>query len=289
MINLHVNKQMLSSLKPLRLEIFNFRHEKEGFSSFLTTNGSMDYSIINETALQILDLCDGKKSIEDILLILVDSYNEIDKDELLKDLFEVLKHLTFIKAIKWVENGKTVNSPFEKNFYCIDIDSIKFEVAHETDIRAIKKFIESSKEIDSSGDLIKYVWGENVESCCNEIVIRQSLFNFSRDYFIIRENNEIVGILICKGEMSKSLNYVTLEYFCLPKWTLYNSIKYIVEYYLNFDSKDISYVSFEFSNEMMSNSKEIKDIMETCGFKQCMIKPKGYNLHDIYVMLLELR
>lgn len=61
-------------LIPTRRHVPYCRREKSGYYSLIGNNGSSSFSMINETAREIIELCDGRKTLGEIFACLRDEY-----------------------------------------------------------------------------------------------------------------------------------------------------------------------------------------------------------------------
>ena len=91
-------------LKPRRLPVPYSRTENNGYCSMLTNNGDSNYTMCNSTSMKILDMCNGEKTVEQILCTLVELYPEVEKSRAERDLIHTLSNFTRLDAIEWKDD-----------------------------------------------------------------------------------------------------------------------------------------------------------------------------------------
>lgn len=85
--------------------------------------------IVNKVFMEIIELCNGKNSVKDIMKVLSNRYKNVPQKELLSDLKQVLKTLTDMNALSNLKNPildiysvKAVNNmKIELSNYTIDL------------------------------------------------------------------------------------------------------------------------------------------------------------------------
>jgi len=173
-----------------------FRDEKEGYMTLISKEHPETMElIINPTSKEILELCDGKRSIPDIYKTFEEWYPDVSKKRLQLDINKILSTYSRLGIIKW--KGK---NPF--------IDEMKEEiggdfsisVGYEEHLPVIMDFLNSfgipKQELYIPDDYYFYlnpILLPNQEY--KDVVIRQKLFSFSEEFFILRDKNKLLGLI----------------------------------------------------------------------------------------------
>ncbi len=174
-------------------QLYYFRREEGNYLSFAVKNGKTQELMMNCSAWEILQLCNGEKSILEIGEEYKERYAYIDnKANYLKDIITTLCVFDKIWLISWGNGG----SPFMLSAEIGLGDGYTLTWAKESDIRDIVATYE------------KYVGNEgySLHNCPNnkfkglseyqkETSLRSKLFFYKEDFFILRNTEkEIVGI-----------------------------------------------------------------------------------------------
>src|SRR5699024_4028772 len=250
-----------------------FREEKDGYYSLLTDNGDLNYTMLNETSKYILDLCDGDKNVGEILNILSNKFRDVERNRLAADLENALFNLTRIRLIKWKGEGGMNNSPF------LSTETEKLEgdytlsLANEEDIRTLQKiFSDFFKKKESNVNEITYFFGNDKREFLNFTAIRQCLYSYYKDFFIIKKEDEIVGIIVIKPMYEVYLNSATIEMIIAPAKILSFAMNIIKLYYEQCEYRKVNSLRIYLPEQEERLENEIK----ACGFKLEGVLKKEY-------------
>lgn len=166
-----------------------WRHEKKGCISVRSKNvPRLQELFLNQTSQKVLNLCNGGNSIKSIVGEISREYPDIPVDTIENDIINNVSVLSRYQLISWKERN-----PFMK-ILCENINETStFELLDEGNIRELLKFIkEHSKELQFMNFMSR------MEVYLDEVYIRDLLFNFSEDFFVIREKNEIAALISLK-------------------------------------------------------------------------------------------
>ena len=168
----------------------SIRAEKDGYYSLLTDNGDLNYTMLNITSKYILDLCDGNKNVEEILNILAEQYKNVERKRLATDLENVLFNLTRIRLIKWKGEENMNNNQgmfFPQNNIPNPINNNE-QSQIMGDMRTLqKRFSEFFKKKEPNVEDISYFFGNDKREFLNFTAIRQCLYSYYKDFFIIKK------------------------------------------------------------------------------------------------------
>jgi|GEM_PF-1964195 len=279
-------------LKPHKATIIPYlREEKNGFFSMLTNNGDSNYTMINKTSKQILDLCDGQKSVDQLWNIMCNQYTTIPKEALKKDLLITLGELTRLNAIEWEKKDNMNTNPFVLSASAIITDQVNVSLAGESDIRKLSHFFADfvKSQNEATPGFYKYFWGTDYREYTSPIIIRQCLYSYFKDFFVIKQQGEILGVITVKPAYESYLHDATIQMFDLPKELFKPVIIQIMEYYAAFPFKKIT--SFKIllpENYVKENTQLIEDL-SALGFSLNSLGKKEYgNGEDLYTYSIQL-
>ena len=200
------------------------RKEKDGYQVLVNNRPTTPdhFKLINNTTQQIIDLCDGKKRIEDICMTLAEVYPQVDKRELTEDVSGAIFLLDQAGFIKWQNN----NSPFmppEKSLLLDQVDDFKLTKAYLGNvseiIKVVYKALGRAKE-DSHHMLMmnnRNIINENRKMYYSKILTEHRIINSSEVFYLLRDKeNTIVGVVSYYVKHGQKL-CSTLQLVCIDK------------------------------------------------------------------------
>lgn len=276
------------ALIPTRRHVTYCRCENNGYYSLIGNNGSSAFSMINETAKEIIELCDGKKTLGDILTCLCDEYPSVQVKTIRKDLFNSIDSLYGLRVIG-IKNKADIEMNKLEN-----IDSARSAwIADEEDLPTITDYI---RRIEKRKTGIAYCWGENPERYYDSVNVRKKLFDFSSDYFLLKEMNALQD----KAE-SRITALIELEY---PADVLINSaninlavgevacfgslLEAVIKYCQSCKYRQINTIRIRIPE---ADGAQIDELIHACleaGFKREVIQKKEYGANSLNLSIYAL-
>ncbi|MHB8075762.1 hypothetical protein [Desulfosporosinus fructosivorans] len=264
-------------------KLFYFREEKEDYVSFVAPNtNSIEPIRINSSAYQILKLCNGKNKLHEILNTLYSLYSKVSQDMLgfiEGDLIETLHEFTKMNIIKWPKGG----NPFMKK-YTFGDDYEIFMVT-EDDFNDLYNFIINNIEQNGIFDITYKNPTFNINEF-DQLDLRNMLFNMFEDYFILKQNNKIIGLVSISCNFSQSKSEINLVVGDLK------SINYLMDYifknYKEITFKDPSKIKFLFNSIEKNNLEKLLNLIKKYKFEFEAILKKEINKNDIEIYSLFL-
>lgn len=200
-----------------------FREENEGYLTIvpLIEKGLKD-EVFNQTVKYILASCNGSNSIKDIIESLCDIYPEINRLKISEDVFSTLRYFKQLDVIDTgrenlamnkiykIGNGYTVTSTNEENYQEI-VDLVKFAKVHSEIYH---------EDIFHSPDTDEEL----------ELAIRYNLFSFSSEFYLLKKDNDILGLISVIVRPLKNSTVSFLNYFiCLDKTMAAKFLNTVIE------------------------------------------------------------
>lgn len=256
------------------------RNEKEGFKSCYSKEAPFfNELIINPTAYEILNLCNGERNPESICCEAMNIFTDVEKETLEQDLKQLLFQYSKTSLISWKE-GK---NPFMNNHKkCIN-DNFKLEVANETQLMKLKSFF----ELNAGEDNLKYVNpSKNSMEYRDALIYREKLFMYSEEFIVLTdENDEIKGVLSLlipsiRNSSVKSESASTVGVVDMPEPFIKEALKFAVDIIQDIAVNDISKIKYKAFVDN-KNHEELKSIFIENGFKSEAILEKEYGDKDI--------
>lgn len=258
----------IAQLHPIAFKLPYIRSEKNGYFSLLGNDGVLDYTIINETSNEIFSLCTGENTVNDILDIICNEYNISDKDVVKNDIKYTLAKFSSIKALTWV------NPKYDEEFDNSIVSSLSEDVSNEYSISLLQErdlpiasnLISESQVKTDRTNYINYSWSPNPLIYSDTIDIRQSMFNYTRDYFLVEHQNKPCGIILIDPDKDANLNIAQIKFMYAPKECLSSVFKSIVEFYKGFSIKKISLLRMLVYQEREIEDKQFIKTLSSLGF-----------------------
>lgn len=274
-------------LKPRRLPIPYSRTENNGYCSMLTNNGDSNYTMCNSTSMKILDMCNGEKTVEQILCTLVELYPEVEKSRAERDLIHTLSNFTRLDAIEWKDDDGMSNNPFVLTAVGHIDEQVMIALAGEDDIRDLSVFFQDfikQGPHDNLTDTYSYFWGNDYREYMSPTMIRQCLYSYYKDFFVIKCQRKIIGVIAVKPAHEAYLNDAVIQLISVPKYLFNRCIKEVISYYRDFPYKKINALRVQVPN----GNEDAKNVIEAAlvpnGFSLEAIREKEYcGNQDIYV------
>lgn len=274
-------------LKPRRLPVPYSRTENNGYCSMLTNNGDSNYTMCNSTSMKILDMCNGEKTVEQILCTLVELYPEVEKSRAERDLIHTLSNFTRLDAIEWKDDDGMSNNPFVLTAVGHIDEQVMIALAGEDDIRDLSVFFQDfikQGPHDNLTDTYSYFWGNDYREYMSPTMIRQCLYSYYKDFFVIKRQRKIIGVIAVKPAHEAYLNDAVIQLISVPKYLFNRCIKEVISYYRDFPYKKINALRVQVPN----GNEDAKNVIEAAlvpnGFSLEAIREKEYcGNQDIYV------
>lgn len=274
-------------LKPRRLPVPYSRTENNGYCSMLTNNGDSNYTMCNSTSMKILDMCNGEKTVEQILCTLVELYPEVEKSRAERDLIHTLSNFTRLDAIEWKDDDGMSNNPFVLTAVGHIDEQVMIALAGEDDIRDLSVFFQDfikQGPHDHLTDTYSYFWGNDYREYMSPTMIRQCLYSYYKDFFVIKCQRKIIGVIAVKPAHEAYLNDAVIQLISVPKYLFNRCIKEVISYYRDFPYKKINALRVQVPN----GNEDAKNVIEAAlvpnGFSLEAIREKEYcGNQDIYV------
>ena len=274
-------------LKPRRLPVPYSRTENNGYCSMLTNNGDSNYTMCNSTSMKILDMCNGEKTVEQILCTLVELYPEVEKSRAERDPIHTLSNFTRLDAIEWKDDDGMSNNPFVLTAVGHIDEQVMIALAGEADIRDLSVFFQDfikQGPHDNLTDTYSYFWGNDYREYMSPTMIRQCLYSYYKDFFVIKCQRKIIGVIAVKPAHEAYLNDAVIQLISVPKYLFNRCIKEVISYYRDFPYKKINALRVQVPN----GNEDAKNVIEAAlvpnGFSLEAIREKEYcGNQDIYV------
>lgn len=253
-------------------QLYYFRREKGNYISFAVKNGKTQELLMNGSAWEILQLCNGKKSILEIEEEYKDCYAYMNSNaNFFKDIITTLCVFDKIWLISWGKDG----SPFMVSTEIALGDEYTLTWAKENEIRDIAATYE--KYVGYSGYYLHNCPNNKFKGLSEyqkETSLRSKLFFYKEDFFILRnKEREIVGIISVSNNHPDT-DVLEITTLIVPDNMIENVItgleKILKENYL-FDLSKLRIKAIS-SEETIKN----QDSYEKCGFTKTVVLKDEY-------------
>jgi len=254
------------------------REEKEGYFTVLSkVHPETRELIINHTAREILEFCDGKKMLEEIETHFANKYNNVPEERIKFDIFKTLSSFTRLGIVEWEGENPFLYKKEEPLS-----DGYSFSIGQEGDLRNIEIFIKSIE--DQSKPQEGTVFYKNPLIMIGEysqLVLRQKLFAFSEEFFLLIKESRINGLFsFSLPSHPKEFNTILRLAIC-PEEFLDDLFKYSRDYLPYLAVRDISKSELYESNLEPINESLKKFVLRVGFVKEAELKDElgfGKNL-----------
>lgn len=150
--------------------------------------------IINSTSKMILDFCDGCLTVDMIIKKIVHTNYTIGEEQIRKDVNRALALFSRLQLIEW----KGENPFLFKREQSLSDCSYFLQIGTEDELPLILDFIKNSVQNKNDviiNDKISYINPNCAAKEYEELVIRQKLFSYTEDFFLLMNGNKIEGMI----------------------------------------------------------------------------------------------
>jgi len=245
------------------------REEKEGYFTVISkVHPEARELIINPTARNILELTDGSRTMNEIELDFINKYPEVPNEKIKTDIFRTLSSFTRLGIVEWVGNN-----PFlYKNEEPLG-EGYSLSIGQEKDLRDIESFIKSMENHAKVQEgIVFYMNPLIMQGEYSELALRQKLFAFSEEFFLLRKDSEIKGVMSFSLPAHPKEFGTTLRLVICPEKFLNDLFKYSRDYLLYLAVRDISKIEFYETNTASVNDSFKKFLLEEGFIKEAELK-----------------
>ncbi len=257
----------MSRAKPIfRKENLSYlRKEKEGYWTFISkTHPETRDLIINPTAKEILDLCDGTRALEEIENEMKNRYPMVEEKRLKMDIAKTIASFSRLGIIEWEGYNPFLyrfKEPLSADFALI--------IGQEDDILKIERFIKSSPIYQSSADnqqkLFCYRSPYFRDLDYETLALRQKLFAYIEEFFLLFYREEIIGLISIELPLLQNTTAATIRLIVSLKDWFANLLRYAND---NFPALAVREITKIRILELLKDSLdlELKEILFKEGF-----------------------
>ncbi len=237
------------------------REEKEGYWTFIPKHHPETRElIINRTGKEILRLCDGSNTLDDIERTMRSRYPQVKGEVILNDVKKMVAGFSRLGIVEWEGENPFLYMKQEPL-----ADSFVMQIAQESDHGLIYKFLEDRDQ--SHGD--DYSFHKSpliVPGEYGEVGLRQKLFSFVEDFFLLMKDQTIQGLISISMPILPNESAAMIKQIRCPKKFSKEFLTYCLDSLLYLAVRPIAKVKLcELKNEKMD--AELEKILEKLGFR----------------------
>lgn len=179
---------------------YYLRKENNGILTIAPRQGLYQQQVyfFNATAAVIFEMCDGKKSPEQIAGKLHKKYPQEDLNNLKADVKETLYSLKELEVIKWTPDSKkekeTTNMDAKKDTF----GAVTIQAIGDENISDLSKFIQNSAKdyaADNQNNICFLQVPFNIDQLYAPFSIRIRHFHFMEVFYIMIKDEKIIGVI----------------------------------------------------------------------------------------------
>ncbi|MCL2381145.1 MAG: PqqD family protein [Treponema sp.] len=169
-------------------EAFDFlREEKEkNYTILLKAHPELTELFVNQTTMDILNLCNGSNTLSDILKIQKSKYSSVDENTITNDVASILTKFTNFSVINWDEDFNPYLITHQKYFE----NGYNIKIAEE---REGLEILEKVNNLDESSS---YLSAHFLKSQYTDLSIRYKIFYKSEEFFLLYDKTKEVQCII---------------------------------------------------------------------------------------------
>jgi len=207
--------------------VIHFREEREGYVSLVSrAHPEAREIILNRTTNQIMKLCDGTLTLEEVLTRMEQFYPNVPRERIRKDVAGTLGSLTHLGVVTW-----EFANPFENRWQADLGDGFWGHVAQESDFRVIMDLL--GRWSDQSNDSVLFHQSaQMVDQDYAEVIVRSKLFNYSEEFFLLTSGPDLdraVGLATVSVPMLGNSTAAQLSRLMSPRDQVGRFLGYVVE------------------------------------------------------------
>lgn len=269
-----IDKNLVLNSVPKIVEdnLYYFRREKENYVSFAAKNGKTQEMLMNGTAWEILQMCNGERTISELIGMFTERYSYLKQNgNFVRDVVTTLSIFDRLWLLSWGKEG----SPFMINRQIILSEDYTLTWANESQIRelteAYVKFAGDTGYANHNCPVNKF---KGLSDYQKETTLRSKLFYYKEDFFVLKnKDGQIKGIASVSNNYPDSSN-LEVTTMIVPETFLKEVItgvqKLLVENYI-FDLNKLRIKSI--SDELDESRKQV---YLDCGFAQTAVLKDEY-------------
>jgi len=202
------------------------REEKEGYWTLISKiHPETRDLIMNPTAKEIIELCDGTRALEGIENEMKSRYPMVEEKGLKMDVVKTIASFSRLGIIEWEGDNPFLyrcKEPLTEDFALM--------IGQEDDILKIERFIKSSPIYQSPADnkqkLFCYRSPYFRDLDYETLALRQKLFAYIEEFFLLLYREEIIGLLSIELPLLQNTTAATIKLIISPKDWFVNLLRY---------------------------------------------------------------
>lgn len=252
--------------------LYYFRYERENHVSFAVRNGKTQELLMNGTAWEILQLCDGQRSVYGIIEEYRERYEYINKNiNFTRDVVSTLHIFDKLWLLSWGNGG----SPYMISKSITVKDEYTLTWVNES---AIREIVATYEKYGEGVDCYFHNSPNNSYKGLNEyqkeLSVRNKLFNYKEDFFLLRDcDNNVVGVVSVSNNYPES-DILEVSTLIVPKDMMQASLEALQVLIRENYIFELSKLRIRVNSSRESEEKQV--IYERCGFEKCAILKDEY-------------
>ncbi|MEW5706325.1 MAG: PqqD family protein [Actinomycetota bacterium] len=193
-----------------------YRNERAGYMTIVPKlHPETQELIMNPTAVEVLTLCDGRHTVEEIISVFIEKYPFVDSSIITNDINATLASYSRLGLISW--DGE---DPYRLLLEVYLGDEVVASIAREEDLPVIIGLLERfgflELELSNIADHIIYKSPLLVHNELKLSTLRNKLFSFFEDFFLLRKNGKPIGIVSFQMPFEEARTAAILKVLICP-------------------------------------------------------------------------
>jgi hypothetical protein len=233
------------------------RPEKNGYWTFIsTTHPETGEIIVNPTSREILQLCDGRRTLDQMRKLLKKRYTIRNDEQLVSDINQTVASFSRVGLIEW--NGK---NPFLFDNPEPMTKDVWLRIGQEYDLTVMRNFIRRFMK-QPLKDYVCYFSPLIYKDEYNELNIRRKLFTYNEEFFLVFRKKTLIGLIAIELNTTPSPDTAaTIKLLITPPQFMSSFIRYAQDNLLAIAVKDVTKITV-FEDATKPLSKKLKQILK---------------------------
>lgn len=244
------------------------REEKEGYWTLIPKlHPETRELIVNFTAEEILELCDGKRSLKEIEEVMMNRYPSVQRAQIEIDVEKTIASFSRLGVIEWMDGDNPFlyrcKAPLGGDFW--------LAIGQEDDILRIENFIKyfqvlSSAQFDSK-EMFRYKSPYVHEKEYEILALRQKLFAYIEEFFLLFHHQEIWGLLSVEIPLHSNSTVAMIKMIITPKEYFRELLRYAQDNFLMLVVRDTTKIRII---ELLPEPLDLtmKEVLLSEGYKE---------------------
>lgn len=256
----------------LKEKISFMREEKErNYTIVLKEFPELQELLINRTAYEVFNLCNGKNTLDEIIKTFKSKYSGVPEKKLINDICLILSRFYHFGVIEWEEG----NDPFIISNEKYLENNYKLRLAVDRDYPLLKDYLEKNRQ-----NLVVFEKGEELGTV--DLKLKFWLFSRQIDFYLLLNSENQILALIGVGNRNPQQKSTSAEIMFMSNCSSIEEkdhLTFLMHYFNEFYNDYAPTKVHKFTGKLNSNNPNyqiVKDVLLSDGYQLVGVLRKEY-------------